>query len=67
MNKYNPYNIVDKSWNKYLPFVKFCLMVVTNIAIPYTIYYILLTSGVNYLLANTVDYIMGILNGTIQT
>ncbi len=39
MNKYNPYNIVDKSWNKYLPFVKFCLIGETNVAISYIIFY----------------------------
>lgn len=39
MNKYNPYNIVDKSWNKYLPFVKFGLIGETNVAISYIIFY----------------------------
>jgi len=66
MNKYNPHSIIDKPWNKYLPFIKFCLIGETNVAISYTIYYILSIFGINYLLANTIVYIMGISNGMIQ-
>jgi len=58
-------NVFAKLWMKYLPFIKFCLVGVTNVAISYTIYYILLTFGINYLIANAIAYIMGILNGYI--
>jgi len=65
MNKYQQYNIIDTLWSKHSKFIKFCLIGVTNVAISYTIYYILLTFGINYLIANAIAYIMGILNGYI--
>lgn len=63
MTKDNRNNIFAKLWKKYLPFIKFCLIGKTNVLIYYTIYYILLTLNINYLVANTIAYIMGILNG----
>ena len=64
-NKQYNYNIIARLWIKYLPFIKFCLVGTTNVLIYYTIYYILLKLGVYYLLANTIAYIIGILNGYI--
>ena len=65
MNKYKLYNIIDKLWNRYLQFIKFCIIGITNVAISYTVYYILLTLGLNYLLASAIAYLIGILNGYI--
>jgi len=65
MNKYKLYNIIDKLWNRYLQFIKFCIIGVINVGIFYTIYYILLTLDVNYLLANTIACLIAILNGYI--
>ena len=65
MTKDNRNNIFAKLWKKYLPFIKFCLVGTTNVLIYYTIYYILLILNINYLAANTIAYIMGILNGYI--
>jgi putative flippase GtrA len=61
----NSDNIIKYLRIKYFPFIKFCLIGVTNVVISYTIYYILLTLGVNYLLANAIAYLIGILNGYI--
>jgi len=58
-------NIFTKLWIKYLPFIKFCLVGATNVIISYTIYYILLTLGLSYLLASAIAYLIGILNGYI--
>lgn len=65
MAKYMQYNKMVKLWIDNFPFIKFCLIGVTNVVISYTIYYILLTSGVNYLLAIAIAYLIGILNGYI--
>jgi len=65
MNKINRNNIIKKLWEDYSLFIKFCIVGVTNVIISYTIYYILLSSGLNYLLASTIAYIVGILNGYI--
>jgi putative flippase GtrA len=58
-------NVFAKLWIKYLPFIKFCLVGVTNVVISYTAYFILLKLGLYYLLASTIAYIVGILNGYI--
>lgn len=63
--KKNNDNAFTKLWIKYLPFIKFCLVGATNVIISYTVYYILLASGLNYLLASAIAYITGILNGYI--
>ena len=61
----NNNNIFTKLWIKYLPFIKFCLVGATNVIISYTIYYILLTLGLSYLLASAIACLFGILNGYI--
>ena len=58
-------NIFAKLWIKYLLFIKFCLVGVTNVVISYTVYFILLKLGLYYLLAATIAYIVGILNGYV--
>ena len=58
-------NILAELWIKYLPFIKFCLVGATNVAISYTAYFILLKLGLYYLLATTIAYVVGILNGYI--
>ncbi len=58
-------NIFAKLWIKYLPFIKFCLVGATNVIISYTAYFILLRLGLYYLLATTIAYVIGILNGYI--
>ena len=65
MDKYKKNSLVIKLQNKYLPFIKFCAIGVTNATIYYVVYYILLILGVNYLIACTVGYFFGILNGYI--
>lgn len=61
----NNNNIFAKLWIKYLPFIKFCLVGVTNVVISYTAYFILLKLGLYYLLAITIASVVGILNGYI--
>ena len=58
-------NVFAKLWIKYLPFIKFCLVGATNVIISYTAYFILLRLGLYYLLATTIAYVVGILNGYI--
>lgn len=58
-------NVFAKLWKKYLPFIKFCLVGATNVVISYTAYFILLKLGLYYLLATTIAYVVGILNGYI--
>ena len=65
MIKYMQYNKIVNLWNDNFPFIKFCLIGVTNVVISYTIYYILLTLGVYYLLEIAIAYFIGILNGYI--
>ena len=66
MNKHKKNDLVIKLQNKYLPFIKFCIIGVTNSIIYYVIYYyILFILDVNYLIACTVGYFFGILNGYI--
>ena len=65
MNKIKRINLIKKLWGKCSLFIKFCIVGVTNVIIFYTIYYILLTLGISYLIANTIAYIIGILNGYI--
>ena len=65
MNKIKRINLIKKLWEKYSPFIKFCIVGVTNVIIFYTIYYILLTLGISYLIANTIACIIGILNGYV--
>lgn len=50
---------------KYGQFIKFCIVGVSNTAISLIAYYILLNLGVYYLLASTISYCVGILNGYI--
>jgi len=65
MNKIKRINIIKKLWEDYSLFIKFCIVGVTNVIISYTVYYILLASGLNYLLASAIAYITGMLNGYI--
>lgn len=65
MIKYMQYNKIVNLWNDNFPFKKFCLIGVTNVVTSYTIYYILLTLGVYYLVAIAIAYFIGILNGNI--
>jgi len=65
MNKIKRINLIKKLWEKYSLFIKFCIVGVTNVIIFYTIYYILLTLGISYLIANTIACIIGILNGYV--
>jgi len=58
-------NVFAKLWIKYLSFIKFCLVGATNVIISYTAYFILLRLGLYYLLATTIAYLVGILNGYI--
>ena len=58
-------NVFSKLWIKYSPFIKFCLVGATNVIISYTAYFILLRLGLYYLLATTIAYVVGILNGYI--
>jgi putative flippase GtrA len=50
---------------KYGQFIKFCIVGVVNTTISLVAYYFLLKLGVHYLLASTVSYCVGILNGYI--
>ncbi len=43
-------------------FTQFGLVGVSNVLVTYGIYYVLVLVGINYLFANTVGYIIGILN-----
>ncbi|MBA7539032.1 hypothetical protein ES705_31310 [subsurface metagenome] len=65
MDKDKKNSLVIKLQNNYLPFIKFCAIGVINATIYYVVYYILLTLDVNYLIACTVGYFFGILNGYI--
>lgn len=58
-------SVFSKLRIKYLPFIKFCLAGVANVIISYTAYFILLRLGLYYLLATTIAYMVGILNGYI--
>jgi putative flippase GtrA len=50
---------------KYGQFIKFCIVGVANTTISLVAYYFLLKLGVHYLLASTISYCVGILNGYI--
>lgn len=49
--------------NKYYQFIKFSLVGVLNTVIYMLIYFILLKVQVNYLIANIIGYIAGMING----
>lgn len=51
------------SYQKYGQFIKFCIVGVANTTISLVAYYILMRVGVYYLVASTIAYCVGILNG----
>ena len=59
------YNKIKMSIQKYGQFIKFCIVGVTNTTISLVVYYFLLKLGVQYLLASTIAYCAGLLNGYI--
>jgi putative flippase GtrA len=58
-------NKINLSIQKYGQFLKFCIVGVTNTTISLVVYYLLLKFGVQYLLASTISYCAGLLNGYI--
>lgn len=43
-------------------FIKFGIVGITNVLVTYGVYYVLIFLKVNYLIANTIGYVAGILN-----
>jgi putative flippase GtrA len=58
-------NKIKLSIQKYGQFIRFCIVGVANTTISLVAYYFLLKLGVYYLLASTISYCVGILNGYI--
>ncbi|MEH7179421.1 GtrA family protein [Neobacillus vireti] len=58
-------NNINVSLQKYGQFLKFCIVGVTNTTISLVVYYLLLKLGIHYLLASTIAYCAGLLNGYI--
>ncbi|WP_368042572.1 GtrA family protein [Ectobacillus sp. JY-23] len=50
-------------FQKHAQFIKFCIVGVTNTSISLIVYYFLLNADVPYLLASTLAYCAGLLNG----
>jgi putative flippase GtrA len=58
-------NKIKLSIKKYGQFIKFCLVGVGNTAISLLVYALLIHFGMHYLLASTLSYCAGIINGYI--
>ncbi|NHM30004.1 GtrA family protein [Neobacillus terrae] len=58
-------NKMKLSIQKYGQFIKFCIVGASNTIISLAIYYFLLKLGIHYILASTVAYCAGIINGYI--
>jgi len=65
MSKNKKINTIKKVWEDNSLFIKFSIVGLTNVIITYTAYFILLKLGLYYLLATTMAYVVGILNGYI--
>ncbi|MDQ0202252.1 GtrA family protein [Neobacillus ginsengisoli] len=58
-------NKLKLSIEKYGQFIKFCIVGATNTAISFVVYALLLKLNMNYLIASTLSYLAGLLNGYI--
>lgn len=58
-------NKIKLSIQMHWQFIKFCIVGITNTTISLVAYYLLLKLGVQYLLASTIAYCAGLLNGYI--
>ncbi|WML54782.1 GtrA family protein [Neobacillus sp. PS3-12] len=56
-------NKLKLSITKYGQFIKFCLVGATNTGISLLVYALLLKLNVNYLVASTISYLAGLING----
>ncbi|MEH7107314.1 GtrA family protein [Bacillus sp. JJ1764] len=63
--KHSIISIIAPSAQKYWQFIKFCLVGVANTSISLVVYYIFITLEVQYLLASTIAYCAGLLNGYV--
>ncbi len=58
-------NKLKLSIEKYGQFIKFCIVGATNTAISFVVYALLLKLNMNYLVASTLSYLAGLINGYI--
>lgn len=56
-------NVFRKLFIKYIDFIKFCLVGVSNTAVSFLIYWICIGFGINYLFSSAIGYIISIFNG----
>ena len=54
--------LTDAQWEAFMQFVKFGMVGLSNTALTYIVYALLVTLGLHYQLSNVISYVAGILN-----
>lgn len=55
-------DVSDEQWQKFMQFVKFCFVGVSNFAISYGVYAIIVIAGINYHWGNILGFLISVLN-----